>query len=127
MKKIINTPGAPQAIGAYSQAVKANGFLFVSGQIPLEPVTNDLAYGGVSVEAHQILTNIKSILAAESLSFGDVVKCTIFLANMDDFQAVNDIYAQYFKESPPARSCVQVARLPKGAQLEIELIAAYPS
>ena len=127
MKKIVNTPGAPQAIGAYSQAVKANGFLFVSGQIPLEPVTNDLAYGGVAVEAHQILTNIKAILAAESLSFSDVVKSTIFLVDMDEFQTVNDVYAKYFKESPPARSCVQVARLPKGAQLEIEVIAAYPS
>ncbi|MDR2006272.1 MAG: RidA family protein [Acidaminococcales bacterium] len=127
MKKVISTLGAPQAIGAYSQAIRANGFLFVSGQIPLDPVTGDLAYGGVSVQAHQILANIKSILSAESLSFADVVKSTIFLANMDDFKTVNDIYAQYFKEAPPARSCVQAARLPRGAELEIEIIAAYPS
>ncbi|MDR3348181.1 MAG: RidA family protein [Acidaminococcales bacterium] len=127
MKKIINAPGAPQAIGAYSQAVKANGFLFVSGQIPLDSVTGDLVYGGVPVQTHQILANIKSILAAEALSFADVVKSTVFLVNMDDFKTVNDIYAQYFKEAPPARSCVQAARLPRGAEVEIEIIAAYPS
>jgi 2-iminobutanoate/2-iminopropanoate deaminase len=126
MKKAISTPGAPKAIGPYSQAIKANGFLFVSGQIALDPVTNDLAYGGVAVQTHQVLTNIKSILANEALTFDDVVKSTVFLANIDNFQTVNEIYAQYFKEMPPARSCVQAA-LPRGADIEIEVIAVYRS
>lgn len=126
MKKVVNTPGAPKAIGPYSQAVKANGFLFLSGQIPIDPVSGDMAYGGVAVQTHQVFANIKAILTAESLSLKDVIKCTVFLANMEDFQAMNDAYGDYFKEDPPARSCFQVAKLPKNAGIEIEVIAAYP-
>jgi 2-iminobutanoate/2-iminopropanoate deaminase len=125
MKKIVSTPGAPKAIGPYSQAVKANGFLFVSGQIALDPVTNDLAYGGVSVQLHQVFANIKAILAAEALSLKNVVKCVVFLKTMDDFPMVNTVYGEYFKEDCPARSCVEVGRLPKGAEVEVEVIAAY--
>ncbi len=126
MKKTINSVGAPRAVGPYSQAVKANGFLFTSGQIPLDPVTGELVYGGIVVQTHQVLANLKAILAAEMLSFKDVVKCTVFLSDMNDFQAVNDVYSDYFKESLPARSCIQVAKLPKDATIEIELIAVYP-
>lgn len=127
MKTIINTSGAPKAVGPYSQAVKANGMLFLSGQIPLDPVTGDMAYGGVAVQTHQVFANIKAILASESLTLENVVKCTVFLSSMDDFKAMNDIYATYFKEDQPARSCFQVAKLPMNAGVEIEVIAVYPA
>lgn len=126
MKKVVNTAGAPQAIGPYSQAVKTNGFLFLSGQIPVDPVSGDLAYGGIAVETHQVFANIKAILAAEGLTLSNVVKCTVFLANMNDFQTMNEVYGEYCKENPPARSCVQVAKLPKNVNIEIEAIAVYP-
>ena len=126
MKKIVHTPGAPIAIGPYSQAVKANGFLFLSGQIPVDPVSGDMAYGGISVQVHQVFANIKAILAAESLTLKNIVKCTVFLADMEDFMAMNETYGTYFKEDPPARSCFQVAKLPKNAGVEIEVTAIYP-
>ena len=126
MKEVVNTPGAPQAIGPYSQAIKTDGFLFLSGQIPVDPVSGDLAYGGIAVQTHQVFANIKAILAAQGLTLADVVKCTVFLTDMNDFQTVNEVYGQYFKENPPARSCVQVAKLPKNVGIEIESIAVYP-
>ncbi len=126
MKKVIASSGAPKAVGPYSQAIKANGFLFVSGQIPLDPVTGELVYGGIVVQTHQVFANLKAILSAEMLSFKDVVKCTVFLDDIKDFQAVNEVYGEYFAEDMPARSCIQVAKLPRAAGIEIELIAAYP-
>ena len=125
MKTVINTNGAPQAIGPYSQAVKANGFLFVSGQIPLDPVSGQIVYGGIESQTYQVLNNLKAILAHEGLTFDDVVKTSVFLKDMEDFSEVNKVYAQYFQKEPPARACVQVARLPRDVGVEIELIAAY--
>ncbi|MBP2650480.1 MAG: yabJ 1 [Firmicutes bacterium] len=126
MKAIINTDQAPQAIGPYSQAVKANGMLFVSGQIPLDPVTGQIVYGGISMQTRQVLTNLKAILAKEKLALADVVKTTVFLENMNDFAEVNKIYGEFFTSEQPARSAVQVVRLPKDVSIEIEVIAVYP-
>ncbi len=125
MKTIIATAQAPQAIGPYSQAVKANGFLFVSGQIPLDPVTGQMTYGGIATQTHQVINNIKAVLAVEGLSLAQVVKTTVFLQSMDDFAAMNKVYGEYFPAEPPARSTVQVGRLPKDAGVEIEVVAAY--
>lgn len=125
MKSVVNTSMAPQAIGPYSQAIKANGFLFVSGQIPLDPVSGQLAYGGIEVQTHQVLKNLSAILEQEGLTFENVVKTSVFLQDMNDFALVNKVYAEYFKSEPPARACVQVARLPRDVGVEIELIAAY--
>lgn len=125
MKTIIATNQAPQAIGPYSQAVKANGFLFLSGQIPLDPVTGQMVYGGIAMQTNQVLTNIKAVLAAEGLTLAQVVKTTVFLQSMDDFAAMNKVYGEYFPAEPPARSTVQVGRLPKDAEVEIEVVALY--
>ena len=126
MRKTIKAYGAPQAIGPYSQAVRVGGLLFLSGQIAIDPVTNDLAYGGITVQVHQIFANIRTILKSEDLDLDDVVKCTVFLADMNDFNKMNKAYGEYFKENLPARSCIQAAKLPRGADIEIEVIAAYP-
>lgn len=124
MKTIVYTERAPKAIGPYSQAIKANGFFFVSGQLPADPVTGELVAGGIEAQTRQALENLKALLAAEKLSFADVVKTTVFLKDMNDFAAMNAVYATYFTAQAPARACVQVARLPKDALVEIELIAA---
>lgn len=126
MKTVVSSDMAPKAIGPYSQAIKANGFLFISGQIPLDPISGQIVYGGAETQTYQVLNNIKAILEQEKLSFSDVVKTTIFLANMDDFDTVNKVYAQYFISEQPARSCVQVAALPRSVSVEIETIAVYP-
>ena len=125
MKTVVATSQAPQAIGPYSQAIKANGLLFVSGQIPLDPVTGQMAYGGIATQTHQVMNNIKAILATEGLALANVVKTTVFLQSMDDFAAMNKVYGEYFPAEPPARSTVQVGRLPKDAGVEIEVVAAY--
>ncbi len=125
MKTSINVPGAPAAVGPYSHAVKANGFLHVSGQLGLDPNTGTLAEG-VADQAHQSLRNLSTILEGCGLSLSQVVKTVIFLADINDFGVVNEIYAQYFTDSLPARSCVEVSRLPKDALVEIEVIAAFP-
>ena len=125
MKTVINTNGAPQAIGPYSQAIKANGFLFISGQIPLDPVSGQIVYGGVEIQTYQVLNNLKAILAHEGLTCDNVVKTTVFLDDMENFTLVNKVYAQYFTNEPPARACVQVSRLPRDVSVEIEVIAAY--
>ncbi|MDR3588352.1 MAG: RidA family protein [Negativicutes bacterium] len=127
MKAVIATDNAPQAIGPYSQAVRANGFLFVSGQIPLDPVTGQIVYGGAGMQTMQVFANLKAILDKERLTLADVVKATVFLADMDDFAEVNKIYGQYFPAEPPARACVEVARLPRDVGVEIEVIAVYPA
>ncbi|MDR3559863.1 MAG: RidA family protein [Negativicutes bacterium] len=126
MKEVVATNNAPQAIGPYSQAIKANGFLFVSGQIPLDPVTGQLAYGGVGMQTRQVFANLQAILTKEKLRFADVVKATVFLSDMNDFAEVNKIYGEFFPTEPPARACVEVARLPRDVSVEIEVIAVYP-
>ncbi|MDT8903650.1 RidA family protein [Anaeroselena agilis] len=125
MKTIVATDQAPQAIGPYSQAVKANGFLFLSGQVPLDPVTGQLVYGGVAMQTRQSLSNLQAVLAKEGLTLANVVKTTVFLQDMNDFAEMNKVYAEFFPSEPPARSTVQVARLPKDALVEIEAVAAY--
>lgn len=122
-KVVIETPAAPKAIGPYSQAIKANGFLFISGQIPINPETGQMTAVDVVAQTRQSIDNLGAILNAEGLGFSDVVKTTIFLTNISDFAQVNDVYAEYFESAPPARSTVQVAALPKGAKVEIEVIA----
>ncbi len=124
MKTVVFTDKAPAAIGPYSQAIKANGFVFVSGQLPVDPATGEFAPGGVEAQAHQSLKNVQAILATEGLELSDVVKTTVFIQHMDDFAAVNGVYSQYFTADFPARSCVEIAKLPKGALVEIEVIAA---
>jgi 2-iminobutanoate/2-iminopropanoate deaminase len=123
MKKIVSTNEAPAAIGPYSQAVRSGRFLFCSGQIPLDPKSGEIVSGDISVQTRRVMDNIAAVLRVEGLTFDNVVKTTIFLTNLGDFQKVNEIYGSYFKQNPPARSTVQVAALPKGANVEIEVIA----
>lgn len=123
MKKVVSTPNAPAAVGAYSQAIRVGNMLFVSGQIPLVPATGVLVEGDVKAQAKQSLENLKAILAAEGYSLDDVVKTTVLLEDINDFGAVNDVYAEYFVKDCPARACFAVDKLPKGAKVEIELIA----
>jgi 2-iminobutanoate/2-iminopropanoate deaminase len=122
-KKIITTDNAPAAIGPYSQAVQAGPFLFVSGQIPLDPETGVLVNGSIQKQTHKVMENVESILAAAGQSMAAITKCTIFMTNLDDFAKVNEIYAGYFKDEPPARATVQVSALPKNVAIEIEAIA----
>lgn len=124
MKVVIETSAAPAAIGPYSQAIKANGFLFISGQIPINPETGQMTAVEAVAQTKQVMQNLSAILNAEGLSFNEVVKTTIFLTDLADFARVNETYAAYFESAPPARSTVQVAALPKGAKVEIEAIAA---
>ena len=121
-KQVVSTNTAPAAIGPYSQAIIANGLLFLSGQIPIDPETGNVP-DGIEAQTQQVLKNMSAILASENLSTENVVKTTIFLKNMDDFATVNAIYATYFPVNPPARSTVQIARLPKDVLIEIEAIA----
>jgi len=123
MKKIVSTIDAPAAIGPYSQAIRSGSTLFCAGQIPLDPKSGQIVSDDISEQTKRVLENIKAILRAEHLNFEHVVKTTIFLTSMGDFQAVNEIYATYFRENPPARSTVAVSALPKGAKVEIEVIA----
>ena len=124
MKKIISTNEAPAAIGPYSQAVRSGSLVFCSGQIPLDPKSGEIVAGDITAQTRRVMDNIAGLLRAEGLSFDDIVKTTIFLTNLGDFQTVNQIYGSYFKNDPPARSTVQVAALPRGANVEIEVIAA---
>lgn len=124
MKEIISTDKAPAAIGPYSQATKAGGFLFLSGQIPLDPITMDVVPGCVSCQIEQVMLNTKCILESQGLDFTDVVKTTVFIKDMNDFEKVNAVYAKYFEKDHPARSCIEVARLPKDVLVEMECIAA---
>ena len=124
LKKTVETSAAPAAIGPYSQAIRAGGFIFYSGQIPLDPQSGVLVDGGIDEQTRQVMANMKAVLSASGRSFDDVVKTTIYLTDLADFATVNAIYGEYFTEMPPARACVQVAALPKGARIEIEWIAA---
>ena len=123
MKQIISSPHAPKAVGPYSQAVAANGTLYISGQLPLNPETGKIVEGGVKEQATQCLRNIGEILTEADYGFVNVVKSTVLLADMNDFAAVNEVYASFYKEPYPARVCYQVAKLPMGALVEIETIA----
>jgi 2-iminobutanoate/2-iminopropanoate deaminase len=126
MKHRFNTPDAPKAIGPYSQAIGANGFLFCSGQIGMDPLTADLVGEDVSSQCHQVMKNIKAILNEAGCDFTYVVKTTIFLADMNDFAVVNEIYGSYFEEPYPARETVAVKALPKNARVEITVTAVLP-
>ena len=123
MKEIISTDKAPAAIGPYSQAVKIGGLLFTSGMIPIDPATNTLVEGDIEVQAERALENVKALLEASGTSMDKVVKTVVFIKNMDDFAKVNEIYAKYFTSNYPARSCVEVARLPKDVLIEMEAVA----
>jgi 2-iminobutanoate/2-iminopropanoate deaminase len=123
MKKPIRTDKAPQAIGPYSQGIQANGFVFVSGQIPLDPATGELLLGTIEDQTRQVLKNVGGVLAAAGLGYDDVVKATVFLQDMNDFAKMNAVYGEFFKEPFPARAAVQVARLPRDVKVEIEVIA----
>jgi 2-iminobutanoate/2-iminopropanoate deaminase len=122
-KEIIVTDKAPKAIGPYSQAVKAGGFLFCSGQIPLDPVTGELLDSGIREQTDLVMDNIAAVLAAAGLTFADVVKSTIYLTDLANFGAVNEVYGRRFSANPPARSTVEAKGLPRGAKVEIEVIA----
>ena len=123
-KEILDAPSGPAPVGPYSVAVEANGFVFISGQGPLDPATNQLIVGGVEAETEQVMKNIGAILADVGLGYRDVVKATIFLADMDDFPLVNAVYGKYVGDAKPARSTVEVARLPLDINVEIDVIAA---
>ena len=123
MKTIISTPKAPAAIGPYSQAVLVNGMLFTSGVIPIDPETNTLVEGDVTVQARQAIGNLKNLIEASGSSMDKVVKTTVFIKDMNDFGKINDIYKDFFTSDFPARSCVEIARLPKDVLIEIEAIA----
>ena len=123
MKKVVTAAGAPAAIGPYSHAVSAGDFLFTSGQIALDSATGKLAGESIEVQVEQVLSNLEAVLNANNMTFANVIKTTVFLVDMSDFSVVNGIYASRFSENPPARSCVQVAGLPGGSKVEIELIA----
>jgi 2-iminobutanoate/2-iminopropanoate deaminase len=122
MKQVISTTGAPGAIGPYSQAVKVGNFVYTSGQLPLDPVSGELV-GDIKKATERSLENVKAILEAAGTGLDKVIKTVVFLKDMNDFTAMNEVYGTYFKENPPARSCVQVAKLPKDAVVEIEVIA----
>jgi 2-iminobutanoate/2-iminopropanoate deaminase len=124
MKDVVLTLRGPKPIGPYSQAIKSNGLLFISGQIALDPQTGEFAGTDIQKQTQRVLENLKGILEAAGVSFHHVVKTTVFLKDMNDFTAMNEVYARYFTAAPPARSTVQVSRLPKDALIEIELIAS---
>ena len=123
MKKAINSSVAPAPIGPYSQAILANDMLFISGQIPINPFNGELLKGDIAEQTKQVMTNLLAILHEAGMDFSNVVKTSIFLSNMDTFAKVNEVYATFFKENPPARETVQAARLPRDADVEISLIA----
>ena len=123
MKEIIATEDAPRAIGPYSQAVRAGNFVFASGQIPIDPATGEFVPGGIAEQTEQVLKNLTALFAAAGVGLDQIVKTTVFLADMNDFIAMNEVYGRFFSEAPPARATVQAARLPRDAKVEIEAIA----
>jgi len=125
MKQAVSSPDAPKAIGPYSQAVRAGQLLFVSGQVPLDPATGQIVSGDIAAQTRRVFDNLGAVLKAGGRSFADVVRTTVFLADMNDFATVNEVYGTYFSEPYPARATVQVARLPKDARVEIDVIASY--
>lgn len=123
MRDIISTPDAPKAIGPYSQGIRANGFIFVSGQVAIDPATQQVITGDVAAQTARVIQNLSEILEAAGSGLGKVVRTTVFLKNMGDFMAMNEVYGKYFSASPPARSTVEVSRLPKDVLVEIDVIA----
>lgn len=123
MANVISTDKAPAAIGPYSQATEVNGMIYTSGMIPIDPSTGELVTGSVEAQAEQAISNLEALLAASGSSIEKAVKTVVFISNMDDFGKINEVYAKHFKEPYPARSCVQVARLPKDVAIEIEAVA----
>lgn len=122
-RTVISTASAPQAIGPYSQAIRAGGLVFVSGQLPIDPASGKLVEGDIGGMTRRIFANLEAVLEAAGTSLARAVKVTVFLADMNDFQSMNSVYAEFFPDSPPARSTVQVARLPRDARIEVEVIA----
>jgi 2-iminobutanoate/2-iminopropanoate deaminase len=123
VKESVQTENAPKAIGPYSQAIKANGMLFASGQVPIDPATGEIIIGTIGEQTERVFRNLQAVLEAAGTSFDKVVKTTVFLADLKDFAEMNQAYAKFFAEAPPARSTVEVSRLPKDARVEIDLIA----
>jgi 2-iminobutanoate/2-iminopropanoate deaminase len=126
MKEIIATDRAPKAIGPYSQAVKLGNLLFTSGQVPLDPQSGQMVTGDIKAQVRRVMDNLREILEASGTSLDHVLKTTCYLRNMDDFSAMNEVYADYFPKTPPARSCIQAARLPRDCDVEIDAIAVVP-
>ena len=125
VRQIVETENAPRAIGPYSQAISAGGFVFCSGQIPLDPQTGEFVSGGVAEQTEQVLRNLSAVLEAAGTGLERVVKTTVFLADMNDFAAMNEVYGRYFNEKPPARATIEAARLPRDARVEIEAVALF--
>ena len=125
MKQAVSSPDAPKAIGPYSQAVRVGQLLFLSGQVPLDPATGEIVSGDIAAQTRRVFENLAAVLKAGGRSLSDVVRTTVFLADMNDFAEVNKVYGSYFSEPYPARATVQVARLPKDARVEIDVIASY--
>ncbi len=123
-KEIISTSNAPAAIGPYSQAVRWNGLVFCSGQIPLDPATGELVEGGITKQTTRVLENLKAVLEASGSSLGSVLKTTVFMKDLNEFAAMNEVYSHYFSENPPARATVEASRLPRDVHVEIECVAA---
>ena len=123
MRDVISTPDAPKAIGPYSQGIRANGFIFVSGQVAIDPATQQVISGEVAAQTARVIQNLSEILEAAGSGLGKVVRTTVFLKNMNDFAAMNEVYGKHFSSAPPARTTVEVARLPKDVLVEIDLIA----
>jgi len=123
MREVVSTPDAPKAIGPYSQAIKAGGFVFTAGQVALDPATGQVVPGDIAEQTERVMKNLAAVLQAAGSGLEKVARCTVFLKSMNDFAAMNEVYARYFTAAPPARSTVEVARLPKDALVEIDLIA----
>ena len=127
MREVISTPDAPKAIGPYSQAIRANGLVFISGQVAIDPATQQVIDGDVTVQTERVMKNLAAILSAAGSSVEQVLRCTVFLKSMNDFAAMNAVYGKYFSSGPPARSTVEVSRLPKDVLVEIDVIALTPT
>lgn len=123
MRQVVTAPDAPKAMGAYSPAIKAGNLLFISGQIPIDPVTGDLIQGDIAAQAEQVMRNLTALLRAAGASFTNVVRTTVYLADMNDFAGMNEVYSRYIIDPPPARATVQVARLPRDVKIEVDAIA----
>jgi 2-iminobutanoate/2-iminopropanoate deaminase len=126
MRQVISAPDAPKAMGAYSPAIKAGNLLFISGQIPVDPATGNLVDGDITAQADRVMRNVTALLRAAGLDFNHVVRTTVFLADMSDFAAMNEVYSRYIVDPPPARATVQVARLPRDVKIEVDAIAVIP-
>jgi 2-iminobutanoate/2-iminopropanoate deaminase len=126
MRRAVSSSSAPEAIGPYSQAIRAGSFLFLSGQIPLDPATGKMVEGDIAAQTHRVFKNLQAVLEAGGASFDNVVRTTVYVADMNDFAAINDVYGTYFSAPAPARATIQAARLPKDARVEIDVIAVVP-